>query len=85
VLAEAERAHRWIPVGEALPECGTVSIVYGYEISDSEKIRIQDMASYSYHGGWFVGSEGRDFTVTHWKYLDEPPTEAADLLAGMRR
>jgi hypothetical protein len=87
VLAEAERAHRWIPVGERLPEPGQKFVA----------LSLGDSSETTYYTVFRMGElpKGRMFWnpgghiglmcyLTHWKPLDELPTEAADLLAGMR-
>jgi hypothetical protein len=86
VLAEAERAHRWIPVSEKLPEQADQVQVYspsrGVEAAYYRPLE-QIWVTVETYG---FDSEARQiYDASHWKPLDEPPTVAADLLAGMRR
>jgi hypothetical protein len=78
--AAAPQNDRWVPVSERLPEPGSCAIVYGYA-DDSEKIRIQDMATYSYMNGWHVGAAYErqcEFVVTHWQPLPAPPVSDSE-------
>jgi hypothetical protein len=79
VLAEAERAHRWIPVGEQYPRIGEfVLVVIG---------EVVQFTSACWSGQvWDWPDPDADCApkeaVSHWRAL--PKFAAADLLAGMR-
>lgn len=59
------------------PEYGSVVQVYCYTDGDESKLRFQDLAGYSYHGGFAVGclEHDRSAVVTHWRPLPAGPDD----------
>jgi hypothetical protein len=74
------REAQWVSVKDRLPDYGTVSLVF---CSEGDGLPYQELAGFSYHGGWSVGTPIRTgVTVTHWQPLPEPPSAA--LLSGQK-
>ena len=68
VLSKMEKATRWIPVTERLPEKSGSYLVYVYgEVTEMD----------CWRGKWHMLGDDYTKAVTHWMPLPEPPKEEA--------
>lgn len=77
-LAALREKQRWIPVTERLPEDDVavlVSCISPFRTKDGAQRRVQrvDFLKYGLDGGWQMTN--RNYEITHWMPLPEPPKE----------
>lgn len=85
VLSKMEKATRWIPVTERLPDIGTYIVAGKMKYSFEENYEhFVDVASYGFwddgkeeswltFNDWYEGQQ--EYEITHWMLLPEPPKE----------